>query len=96
MSSCNQGGMTGLNLSGESGKHRLTLQGVKVQQLNSRSIGYRRLEARATAVVLPPSSRARSADRKAGTLAFPYPYVEALGACWPCAEAIVKGGSKPL
>ena len=73
MSSCNQGGMAGLNLPGEFGKYRLTLQGVKVQKLNSRSIGYRRLEARTTAVVLPPSSRARSADGKAGTLAFPYP-----------------------
>ena len=96
MGFCNQGGTAGLNLSGEFGKYRLTLQGVKVQKLNSRSIGYRRLEARATAVVLPPPPRARSADGNAGTLAFPYPYAEALGACWPCVEATVKGGSKPL
>ena len=95
MSSRNQGGMTGLNLSGEFGKYRLTLQGVKVQKPIA-VVSARQLKARATAVVLPPSPRARSADGNAGTLAFPYPYVEALGACWPCAEATVKGGSKPL
>ena len=96
MGSPNQGGTADLNLSGEFGKYRLTCAGCKSAENAGRTLRLGNSQARATAVMLPPSSRARSADGNAGTLAFPYPYVEALGARWPCAEATVKGGSKPL
>lgn len=88
--------MTGLNLSGEFGEHRLTLQGVKVQKTLAERFGPATRSPCHGCGAFPQHQEHAVRMEKLALWPSPTLRLEALGACWPCVLASIKGGSKPL